>query len=35
MDEIAEVPGVGRRTAEAIVAALNPTEPPETADNPV
>jgi excinuclease ABC subunit C len=36
-EEIAEVPGIGRRTAEAVLAALNPpsaapaaTEPPET-----
>jgi excinuclease ABC subunit C len=29
VDEIAEVPGIGRRTAEAIAAALNPPQPPE------
>ncbi len=28
-DEIAEVPGIGRRTADAIVAALAPPAPPE------
>jgi excinuclease ABC subunit C len=27
LDEIAEVPGIGRRTAEAIVQALNPPDP--------
>jgi excinuclease ABC subunit C len=29
LDEIAEVPGIGRRTAEAIMAALNPAVPGE------
>src|SRR6185369_5728751 len=28
VDEIAEVPGIGRRTAEAILAALAPTSAP-------
>jgi len=30
VEEIAELPGFGRRTAEAIVAALHPAEAPET-----
>jgi excinuclease ABC subunit C len=29
LEEIAEVPGIGRRTAEAIMAALNPPVPGE------
>ncbi len=36
LDEIAEVPGIGRRTAESILAALAPTEsPPAGTENPV
>jgi excinuclease ABC subunit C len=31
LEEIAEVPGIGRRTAEAILAALTPAESPPTA----
>jgi excinuclease ABC subunit C len=31
VDEIAEVPGIGRRTAEAILAALGPEQPQPTA----
>jgi excinuclease ABC subunit C len=34
LDEIAEVPGIGRRTAEAIMAALNPAVPGESAAPP-
>jgi excinuclease ABC subunit C len=34
-EEIIEVPGIGRRTAEAVLAALNPAASPEkTALNP-
>lgn len=32
VEEITEVPGVGRRTAEAILAALDGTPAPATAD---
>jgi excinuclease ABC subunit C len=34
LEEIAEVPGIGRRTAEAIVAALNPANPSDGDDTP-
>jgi excinuclease ABC subunit C len=34
LDEIAEVPGIGRRTAEAIAQALNPANPANPADPP-
>jgi excinuclease ABC subunit C len=34
LEEIAEVPGIGRRTAEAIMAALNPAVPGEPAAPP-